>query len=192
MSFSEKTETLVNALVQAEYENACKQFGEKFNSLHEGYAVLLEEVEEVQNEVDKIKGHLDHLWEKIKNQVDINNINSFICFIESPTFYAIKELAQVGAVLWKIKNTISPVEKTENIEKTPKFVWHDYPNEEPKHQQKVLIQDRYGNIYTASYYTDKKDTCFSVQSLTYGLQGCEFIANKQVEKWCDFPLEVEE
>lgn len=30
MAFSEKTETLVNALVQAEYENACKQAGKEF------------------------------------------------------------------------------------------------------------------------------------------------------------------
>lgn len=45
MSFHEQSEKLVNELIQAEYENACENWGDKYNSLHEGYAVLKEEVE---------------------------------------------------------------------------------------------------------------------------------------------------
>lgn len=192
MTFSPDTEKLVNELIQSEYRKACEDWGEKFNSLHEGYAVLLEEVEEVKQQLEMLYNTgVPILWESTKTD-DFDCAKLQLNAMLHNTHLIMQELAQVGAVLWKIGNTISPVEKTENLEKTPKFVWHDYPNEEPKHQQKVLIQDRYGNIYTASYYTDKKDTCFSVQSLTYGLQGCEFIANEQVKKWCDFPLEVEE
>lgn len=40
MSFSPETEKLVNELIQAEYKNACEKFGDKFYSLHEGYAIL--------------------------------------------------------------------------------------------------------------------------------------------------------
>lgn len=49
MSFSPETEKLVNDLIQTEYKNACEKFGDKFYSLHESYAVLLEEVEELAN-----------------------------------------------------------------------------------------------------------------------------------------------
>jgi SMC interacting uncharacterized protein involved in chromosome segregation len=108
MSFSTKTDNLVKDLIQAEYDNACEKFGEKYHSLHEGYAVLLEEVEEAENEMDKIKHNLDILWKKIKNQdVSYDNI---IHFIDCSSFYTIKELAQVGAVLMKIKNTIGEEE----------------------------------------------------------------------------------
>lgn len=103
MSFAPETENLVEQLINAEYKNACEKWGNKYHSLHEGYAVLLEEVEEAQNEVDKIKHNLDILWEKIKNQDDIYG---FIRFIDCETFNAIQELAQVGAVLQKIKNTL--------------------------------------------------------------------------------------
>ena len=109
MVFGENIEKLVQDLIQAEYKNACDKFGEKYHSLHEGYAVLLEEMEEAQNEVDKTKCNLDILWEKIKNQDDIY---SFIRFIDCTTFNAIQELAQVGAALMKIKNTLEKSDDT--------------------------------------------------------------------------------
>jgi hypothetical protein len=37
MSFSPETEKLVNELIQAEYKNACDNFGDKYHSLHEWY-----------------------------------------------------------------------------------------------------------------------------------------------------------
>lgn len=49
MSFSTKTGKLVNDLIQAEYNNACDNYGSSYNSLHEGYAILLEEIEESEN-----------------------------------------------------------------------------------------------------------------------------------------------
>ena len=66
MSFAQKTEKLVNELIQAEYQNACKQFGDKHNSLHEGYAVLLEEVEEVRKEIKHLKMDKKVFWNNIK------------------------------------------------------------------------------------------------------------------------------
>ena len=35
MSFSPESESLVKELIRAEYKNACKNWGESFNSLHE-------------------------------------------------------------------------------------------------------------------------------------------------------------
>ena len=111
MSFSEQTEKLTQDLIQAEYENACEQFGEKFNSLHVGYAVLLEEVEEVEKEMSFVKDELCRLWTFIKGTRSEGWIKTSVEDLIKNNENAIKELAQVGAVLMKIKNTIGEVEE---------------------------------------------------------------------------------
>ena len=68
MSFSPESEKLIEQLIQAEYLNAVVNFGEKYHSLHEGYAVLLEEVEETEKELQFLKGYQKLLWSKIKNE----------------------------------------------------------------------------------------------------------------------------
>lgn len=111
MSFSPDTEKLVNNLIQAEYKNACEKFGEKFNSLHEGYAVLLEEVEEVEDCIKRLKNEIDYIWTCIKKNKTENITYSVDDSLNIFTKNAIKELAQVGAVLMKIKNTINKVKE---------------------------------------------------------------------------------
>ena len=105
MSFSEQTEKLTLDLIQAEYLNAVVNFGEKFNSLHEGYAVLLEEVEEANEDMTRIKYSLEDFWKWIKQDTKIYS-NDIDIVIEEYLKYCISELAQVGAVLMKIKNTL--------------------------------------------------------------------------------------
>lgn len=111
MNFAPETEKLVNELIQAEYKNACENFGEKFNSLHEGYAVLLEEVEEANEDMTRIKYSLEDFWKWIKQDTKINPKDIDIV-IEEYLKYCIAELAQVGAVLMKIKNTLQSKEET--------------------------------------------------------------------------------
>lgn len=106
MSFSTKTDKLVNDLIQAEYGNACDNWSDNYNSLHEGYALLLEEIEEAEAEMKKIKGDLEFLWLYTKRN-DIEMINLNLNRIQESDLSCIKELAQVGAVLLKIKNTIN-------------------------------------------------------------------------------------
>lgn len=105
MSFAVESEKLVNDLIQAEYKNACEKFGDKFYSLHEGYAVLLEEVEEASEDMTRIKYSLEDFWKWIKQDTKINPKDIDIV-IEEYLEYCISELAQVGAVLMKIKNTL--------------------------------------------------------------------------------------
>lgn len=45
-----------------EYQRAREKF-DPLNSAHEGYAVLLEEVDEL---VDELYGHMDKLWSEVK------------------------------------------------------------------------------------------------------------------------------
>ena len=44
MSFHKETETLVKKAIQKEYENVCNEWGEKYNSVHEGWAIVKEEI----------------------------------------------------------------------------------------------------------------------------------------------------
>lgn len=114
MSFSPETEKLVNELIQAEYKNACEKFGKKYHSLHEGYAVLLEEVEEAENELNRLKSKYQTLWKGVKkpNSIDFDFLLSGAL---TNIIDQIKELAQVGAVLMKIKNTSSEVRVNDDL-----------------------------------------------------------------------------
>lgn len=106
----QKQKKLVEQLIQTEYKNACKNYGDKYHSLHEGYAILLEEIEESENEFTRIKSTLSFLWVNIKYG-KAQMIEQNLDILQKYTQNAMKELAQVGAVLMKIENTISEVEK---------------------------------------------------------------------------------
>lgn len=109
MSFAAETEKLVEQLIQAEYLNAVVNFGEKYHSLHEGYAVLKEEIEEVRDEYNSLLSNYHYLWENIKDNDE--DILSTIAEMQIDVIRQMQELAQVGAVLMKIKNTIGEVEE---------------------------------------------------------------------------------
>lgn len=105
--FAEDTEKLVNELIQAEYKNACEKFGEKYNSLCEGYVVLFEEIEEVNNEMTSLNQMRKDLVKLVQNpKAYKKDILEFSYFVIQNCTNAIKELAQVGAVLKKIQNTL--------------------------------------------------------------------------------------
>lgn len=103
MAFSEQTEKLTQELIQAEYKNACEKFGDKYHSLHEGYAVLLEEVEEVEQEKKLLDLNIASIWYRIKqNELNKDDIKQAL----NHMMYTMQELAQVGAVFMKMQNTI--------------------------------------------------------------------------------------
>ena len=58
-------EESVSKLIDIELENANKKFP-LFASEHEGYAVLLEEVEECDDEMATIQGNASYLWSAVK------------------------------------------------------------------------------------------------------------------------------
>ena len=72
--------------------------------------------------------------------------------------------------------------------------WHDLkknPLDVPQgdiHRQ-ILLQDRYGYIYTGNYYPKDNchpEDCFAVEWLDKGFQGCNFVAFEQIAKWKEF------
>lgn len=106
MSFSENTEKLVNVLIDEEYKNACSKYGFKYHSLHEAYAVLLEEMEEAEEGHSANKLFLNILWDNIKGKPIYRTNYDCLDKMLNNVKYTISELAQVGAVLMKIRNTL--------------------------------------------------------------------------------------
>lgn len=110
MAFSKKSEKLVNNLIQAEYENACENYGDKFNSVHEAYAVLLEEIEEAKDEIKALEYSLSVIWQGVKENNNCQ-IESYLQDAKYSSVEIIKEFSQVVAVANKFENTLQ--EKSE-------------------------------------------------------------------------------
>jgi hypothetical protein len=99
--FAEQTEQKINEAVTLEIVNACKTYGADYHSLHEGYAVLLEEVEEAEKELDYIKNHLAMIWDAVKID-DENEVKGNARIISLDAVNLAKEACQIAAVAKKI------------------------------------------------------------------------------------------
>lgn len=91
----EAEKIIAKALAEANEEH------ELFHSLHEGYAVLHEEVDEAEYEMRRIENLLVNLWVSVK-QDDAECAVDIAARIKSRAIDAIAELAQVGAMAEKI------------------------------------------------------------------------------------------
>ncbi len=110
MSFNENTELHVKSACLFELERAEKDWGKTYHSMHEGWAVLKEEVEEVAHRWKCLKGQHKGLWHIIKEDKEdwlVVGLDS----IQNHTIEAMKELAQVWAVAEKMKATIKKEEE---------------------------------------------------------------------------------
>lgn len=101
--FNKHTETRVETLICGELRTAKEQHGEKFNSLHEAYAVALEELEEASVDFENVKTAFSYFWEDITANDDPTNdlIDAKHYAVE-----AIKELAQFAAMIDKTLETL--------------------------------------------------------------------------------------
>jgi hypothetical protein len=101
--FPEKT---LMYLINAELEHANLEF-KPFSSIHEGYAVTLEEVQELKTETKKINSIMKDYWTLCRNHKNSNNeeinikINILLEELEKVVVLALKELLQVGAMALK-------------------------------------------------------------------------------------------
>ena len=99
--FDEKTEQKINEAVTLEIVNAVKVHGADYNSNHEAYAVLLEEVEEAEKALDYIKNHVAMIWDAVKVDND-NEVKSNSRIIALDAVDLAKESCQIAAVCRKI------------------------------------------------------------------------------------------
>lgn len=101
MSFAKESENLVQKLINAEYLNACQQYGETYTDIEEMHEVFDEEIQEVFCEIKALLS----LTPLIKHYIATKDFK-YLERVENVAKNGIKELAQVGAVLQKIKNTL--------------------------------------------------------------------------------------
>lgn len=111
--FNNHTETRVETLICGELRTAKEQHGESFNSLHEAYAVALEELEEASVDFDNVKTVFSYFWEDITASDDPTND---LIDAKHYTVEAIKELAQFAAMIDKTLETLEK-EKEAGTEK---------------------------------------------------------------------------
>lgn len=100
---------LIQESIKLELENIKKNYGENYNSAHEGYAVLLEEVEEVEECFRYIRTDIKILWERVKNNFkDLENIDKSaeILMVVVNAKQLAEEAVQVAAVAEKFIQTI--------------------------------------------------------------------------------------
>ena len=102
MSFHEKTESIINKACVHELAQSVLEHGDKFNSMHEAWAVLIEEIEEVECEFSDLKSDFEAMWHcvKMNNKEGVNTLGNDI---QKSAIRAMKELAQVWAVCEKMK-----------------------------------------------------------------------------------------
>lgn len=93
----------IETLVQKELKSANEHFP-PFNSAHEGYAVLLEEIEELKENVSEIKQNVHAIWQVIRqNDVCEERMDPLINRIEISAVNAAVEAIQVAAMCEKFK-----------------------------------------------------------------------------------------
>lgn len=106
LMFAEMTKKYVKAAVGAETQKAVENWGLKYASLHEGYAVLKEEVEESDEELNVVKVGLDVVWDAIRGN-DRYTTEEMITHVQSEKEHAEQlalEACQIAAVCNKILN----------------------------------------------------------------------------------------
>lgn len=100
---------LIQKSIKLELENIKKNYGENYNSAHEGYAVLLEEVEEVEECLCYIRTDIKILWERVKNNFkDLENIDKSaeLLMVVVNAKQLAEEAVQVAAVAEKFVQTM--------------------------------------------------------------------------------------
>ena len=102
MIAEEATKSIEQAVLH-EFRNIVKKYGPTYNSEHEGYAVLLEEVEEACEDADFLQDTMKRLWLSIRQ-------NNFSNYELSQVYNLAKALAeesvQVAAVCERFMETV--------------------------------------------------------------------------------------
>lgn len=109
MSFAVSNEE-VQALFDKELKKANKE-NPQFHSAHEGYAVLLEEVEEVKEELDGLDCYTGYIWDAVKNGGCLRND---LEWTKKYAYSLIREAIQVGAMCDKFLDFLGEVKQDVN------------------------------------------------------------------------------
>lgn len=89
-------------LVESELDRAAEMHGSKFHSAHEGYGVILEELEEFWEDTEELFDRLDELWEAIRLD-EATEAEQALDRMKYNTEAIFEELVQVMAMVEKFK-----------------------------------------------------------------------------------------
>lgn len=95
----------IEDLIQEELEKARKKFPRPTSSPHEGFAVLLEEIEEMDDEMDVIRVLKDVLWKNVKSD-NLEAQKDTLERMKDHVHKLIKEAVQVGAMIEKYQQDV--------------------------------------------------------------------------------------
>lgn len=106
--FRERQRDEVRKMAEAELMFTSRIHNPLFNSMHEGYAILLEEFEELQSDMNNISYGIKQLWEQIKSdgyEFDTEEkIKETLSNLELFSTNAIVEAVQVLAMIFKFQD----------------------------------------------------------------------------------------
>lgn len=86
--------------INDETELAKKVYGTSFNSVHEGWAILKEEIEEAAQESKFMQNNLEYMWDEIRRNEEVGEV---LDQIYDRALNCAMECLQVAAVVNKIK-----------------------------------------------------------------------------------------
>lgn len=100
---AEKAAESIGKAVAYELQNIVKEHGAVYASLHEGYAVLLEEVEEAGEAQEELVSKLKDIWLEIRE----GHITSFnVHLLKEFAIALAEEAVQVAAVCERFQETV--------------------------------------------------------------------------------------
>ena len=108
-----KTRQCIFDAVKAETENARQKFGRTYNSMHEAWAVLKEEVEESHEAQKAIESSVDILWSSIRANLSVYDQVDLLQTMHKDACNLAIESVQIAAVLQKYMDTIKLCQKEE-------------------------------------------------------------------------------
>ena len=92
----------VDALVELEHKTIVEKYGEGYHSMHEGYAVLLEEVEEATEALREVQQHLACAWQDVREDAR-KLLGSEILRVEHHAKDLAAEAVQIAAVCRRMR-----------------------------------------------------------------------------------------
>lgn len=87
----------VSTLVSEEYQRAEAEHGGAAHSMHEGYALIKEEVEEAQEEMTKLEQQTGHFWTEVKTD-DLTYCHHYLDKIRTVAILGACDLIQVAVM----------------------------------------------------------------------------------------------
>lgn len=103
---SEQLRKEADFVILGEKLRANKEHPPRFNSPHEGYAIILEEYEEVSEEQRYFKSTLDSLWITVRSDRDKEALLRILGTMKERSINLVMEAIQVAAMTQKMIDTV--------------------------------------------------------------------------------------